>query len=162
MITDNKDAVSPVIGVLLMLVVCIIIAAVVAAFAGGLGGGTDKAPQASVSVKTDLDNHSLIFTNEGGEPFALSSIKMVLQSGTTKTTLTTADIGGNCVAFEEIPDSDSDMISVGDRFLLQGATPSWGTGIDFGSLNLPADNKIEWSIIDKDSDNVITAGSFVL
>lgn len=47
------EAVSPVVGVMLMLVVTIIIAAVVSAFAGGLTDNTQKAPQASV-VATDF------------------------------------------------------------------------------------------------------------
>ncbi len=49
-ITQKESAVSPVIGVLLMLVVTIIIAAVVSGFAGGLTGGQEKAPQASISA----------------------------------------------------------------------------------------------------------------
>ncbi|MBQ4134982.1 MAG: type IV pilin N-terminal domain-containing protein [Methanocorpusculum sp.] len=40
----KEDAVSPVIGVMLMLVVTIVIAAVVAAFAGGLATETESAP----------------------------------------------------------------------------------------------------------------------
>lgn len=49
--TKTRDcAVSPVVGVMLMLVVTIIIAAVVSAFAGGMGKTTDKAPQASFEV----------------------------------------------------------------------------------------------------------------
>jgi len=46
----KESAVSPVVGVLLMLVVTIIIAAVVSGFAGGLTGGTTKAPTASLEV----------------------------------------------------------------------------------------------------------------
>ena len=49
--TEQKDdAVSPVVGVMLMLVVTIIIAAVVAAFAGGLATSTEKAPTAVLDV----------------------------------------------------------------------------------------------------------------
>jgi len=49
---DREDAVSPVIGVMLMLVVTIIIAAVVSAFSGGLIGGTDqKAPALTMDIK---------------------------------------------------------------------------------------------------------------
>ena len=50
----NEDAVSPVIGVMLMLVVTIVIAAVVAAFAGGLGSDVERAPTAAL----DLDVYS--------------------------------------------------------------------------------------------------------
>jgi FlaG/FlaF family flagellin (archaellin) len=46
-----EDAVSPVIGVLLMLVVTIIIAAVVSGFAGGLVGTQQKAPSASFETR---------------------------------------------------------------------------------------------------------------
>ena len=40
----KEDAVSPVIGVMLMLVVTIVIAAVVAAFAGGIATDTEPTP----------------------------------------------------------------------------------------------------------------------
>ena len=48
----NEDAVSPVIGVMLMLVVTIVIAAVVAAFAGGIA--TDTEPTPSVVLTADV------------------------------------------------------------------------------------------------------------
>ncbi len=47
----EDSAVSPVVGVLLMLVVTIIIAAVVSGFAGGMAGGTKKTPDANMNVK---------------------------------------------------------------------------------------------------------------
>lgn len=47
---NKEEAVSPVVGVMLMLVVTIIIAAVVSGFAGGLMGGQQKAPSASFEV----------------------------------------------------------------------------------------------------------------
>jgi FlaG/FlaF family flagellin (archaellin) len=49
----ETDAVSPVVGVMLMLVVTIIIAAVVSGFAGGLAGDNKVAPSASIEVKID-------------------------------------------------------------------------------------------------------------
>lgn len=49
---SNERAVSPVVGVMLMLVVVIIIAAVVSGFAGGIiGGNAQKAPQLTVDGK---------------------------------------------------------------------------------------------------------------
>jgi hypothetical protein len=54
----NEQAVSPVVGVMLMLVVTIIIAAVVSGFAGGLAGGTKAAPSTSINVKIiSLENY---------------------------------------------------------------------------------------------------------
>ena len=46
----GEDAVSPVVGVMLMLVVTLIIAAVVSAFAGGLVSGTKKTPSLTMDV----------------------------------------------------------------------------------------------------------------
>jgi len=52
-IREYEDAVSPVVGVMLMLVVTIIIAAVVSGFAGGLigGGNNQKTPTLAMDVK---------------------------------------------------------------------------------------------------------------
>jgi FlaG/FlaF family flagellin (archaellin) len=47
---EKCDAVSPVVGVMLMLVVTIIIAAIVSAFAGGMGDHTGRAPVATIDV----------------------------------------------------------------------------------------------------------------
>ncbi|WP_292368071.1 type IV pilin N-terminal domain-containing protein [Methanoregula sp. UBA64] len=48
---SRESAVSPVVGVMLMLIVVIIIAAVVSGFAGGLMKGTQSAPQLVMDVK---------------------------------------------------------------------------------------------------------------
>jgi FlaG/FlaF family flagellin (archaellin) len=48
---NGEDGVSPVVGVMLMLVVTIIIAAVVSGFAGGLINGQSKSPALSMDVK---------------------------------------------------------------------------------------------------------------
>jgi FlaG/FlaF family flagellin (archaellin) len=50
-ISTKDEAVSPVVGVMLMLVVTIIIAAVVSAFAGGLAATQEKAPAASFEAR---------------------------------------------------------------------------------------------------------------
>lgn len=47
---ERDRAVSPVVGVMLMLVVTIVIAAIVSGFAGGLAGSQEKVPQASVAA----------------------------------------------------------------------------------------------------------------
>jgi archaeal type IV pilus assembly protein PilA len=63
---DNETAVSPVVGVMLMLVVTIIIAAVVSAFAGGLSQGTAKAPQLSLAAEAH-EGSSIILDFKGGD-----------------------------------------------------------------------------------------------
>jgi FlaG/FlaF family flagellin (archaellin) len=52
----REDAVSPVVGVLLMPGCTIIIAAIVSGFAGGLTSGQQKAPSISITKHTKLVN----------------------------------------------------------------------------------------------------------
>lgn len=61
----NTEAVSPVVGVMLMLVVTIIIAAVVSAFAGGMAGNQQKAPSGNFECKIINDG------TWGGSDFTL-------------------------------------------------------------------------------------------
>jgi len=73
----NSDAVSPVVGVMLMLVVTIIIAAVVSAFAGGVSQSTPKAPQ--VNIGAEVRNSSyIIIDHEGGD--ALNPTTIILKT----------------------------------------------------------------------------------
>lgn len=81
----KDSAVSPVIGVMLMLIVCIIIAAVVSGFAGSLTGETKKAPQLTISA--EARNFSYItMTHKGGDPISWQDIKIktLIPSGTFK------------------------------------------------------------------------------
>jgi len=63
---NTERAVSPVVGVMLMLVVTIIIAAVVSAFAGGLSTGTSKTPQVTLSA-TYSQSGGMIISHNGGD-----------------------------------------------------------------------------------------------
>lgn len=142
-----ESAVSPVVGVMLMLVVTIIIAAVVSAFAGGLSGDQSKTPQASLSARALIEDirdtdetdwastypadfqakNGLLFENTGGDSFALSDIYIQLQSGDNKYDIDTFDeiqsTEGTCLPSEvtsyimEIGSTDG-FITPGDKFML--------------------------------------------
>jgi len=79
----REDAVSPVVGVMLMLVVTIIIAAVVSGFAGGLASGTDKAPQAAFEAKISESSmggaygYEFTLKHLSGDPVDTRYIKLV-------------------------------------------------------------------------------------
>lgn len=84
-IMKNEHAVSPVVGVMLMLVVTIIIAAVVSGFAGGLISGTEKSPQAT--LKADYSRSTgFTLSHMGGD--AINTLKTVI------VVQPTADFGG--------------------------------------------------------------------
>jgi len=75
---EKDDAVSPVIGVMLMLVVTIIIAAVVSGFAGGLTATQKATP--SASIKTVIDADDLSFSMKVlsvSEPIDTAELKLV-------------------------------------------------------------------------------------
>lgn len=74
----NEHAVSPVVGVMLMLVVTIIIAAVVSAFAGGMGSSQSKTPQVSLSAEYSVANGMKIFHN-GGDTLTIGDFKILIK-----------------------------------------------------------------------------------
>ena len=63
----KEDAVSPVIGVMLMLVVTIVIAAVVAAFAGGLATETEATPIVVLDADVYEKNSKLVLRSLSGD-----------------------------------------------------------------------------------------------
>lgn len=74
----RDSAVSPVIGILLMLVVTIIIAAVVSGFAGSFTKEESKAPQ--VTIKGEFSQSSgLKLTHTGGDTLATMSTNVVIR-----------------------------------------------------------------------------------
>jgi FlaG/FlaF family flagellin (archaellin) len=78
----NQEAVSPVVGVMLMLVITIIIAAVVSAFAGGLSAGSEKAP--NVQIKASYSQaYGITIEHMGGDAIGTQTTTvMVRPSGT--------------------------------------------------------------------------------
>jgi len=74
----NERAVSPVVGVMLMLVVVIIIAAVVSGFAGSMMGTQKKVPQASIQGKFSISNGMQII-HAGGDPIALNDVNFIIR-----------------------------------------------------------------------------------
>ncbi|MDO8871141.1 MAG: type IV pilin N-terminal domain-containing protein [Methanoregula sp.] len=77
---SNTEAVSPVVGVMLMLVVTIIIAAVVSAFAGGMHTSTEKAPQLTISCKYS-QSEGLSISHNGGDAVGTRTAEIYLRNG---------------------------------------------------------------------------------
>jgi flagellin-like protein len=64
---DDERAVSPVIGVILMVAITVILAAVIGTFVLGLGDSVESAPQASFNFDYDSSNEKVTFTHRGGD-----------------------------------------------------------------------------------------------
>jgi len=103
----NDYAVSPVVGVMLMLVVTIIIAAVVSGFSGSLVSGQKSSPTLSMNVQvvntgSYLGSGFIANINGVSQPVSSSDIKIVTSWSTAMKDNTSADLYGTPLA--GIPD----------------------------------------------------------
>jgi flagellin-like protein len=78
-IQGDDRAVSPVVGVMLMLVVVIIIAAIVSGFAGGLINSNTKAPQATIQASYSVGAGTLTMYHAGGDELQIENIYLVVR-----------------------------------------------------------------------------------
>jgi FlaG/FlaF family flagellin (archaellin) len=151
---------------MLMLAVTVMIAAIVSTYAGGFSGGAEKSPQSSIRVIPNLDLHRIYFEHNGGDPFMLSSIQIILRTGDNTTSLSANDAGGSKVKnFTEVGNSGNNSdttIKAGDTFFIEGEDFGSGTGMKFGSMFLTNNTKITWLVVDKETSKTISMGSFYL
>ncbi len=84
----NEMAVSPVIGVILMVAITVILAAVIAAFVFGLGGTTTKAPTTSITAANNPDTptYDLKINHKGGDMLKGGEWKLSVVSATGSST----------------------------------------------------------------------------
>ncbi len=80
----NENAVSPVVGVMLMLVVTIIIAAIVSAYAGSSAQTNNKAPQATIqgTVYVNGTGPNIVkFNHMGGDELVTAKTQVLIRKG---------------------------------------------------------------------------------
>ena len=78
----EKRAVSPVIGVILMVAITVILAAVIGTFVLGLGDQVgDTAPNANFDVDVDDEEQNVTFTHTGGDQIDPSTLKFTTSGG---------------------------------------------------------------------------------
>jgi len=117
--SEDERAVSPVIGVILMVAITVILAAVIAAFVLDLGPG-DPAPQASIEwdVNTDYDGSEELGTlsHGGGDSIDLDDARFIVESDGETSTLTAAnnDFDGGDARLVEWNENDPDSFAVGN------------------------------------------------
>jgi archaeal type IV pilus assembly protein PilA len=162
----RKDAaVSPVVGVMLMLAVTIMVAAVVSTYAGGFSESPDKTPQSTIKVRADLDSNRTYFNHAGGDPFSLNSIQVVLLSGENKTTIRRSDAGRTCLNFSQVG-SNENTVRAGDTFYLESETPANSltdhSGLRFGKTVFWKNQEVTWMVIDTRTSRTISMGSLFL
>lgn len=132
----SEDAVSPVIGVMLLLVVTIVIAAVVAVFASGVGTDVEPAPATAVDVDEISDGYSTILkikSKPSGYTRArnqwIDESGIVVPSNEAKYREYYIVEGGNKVVFArlEVLDSSSDPPKTGEPYVMNGRSDLFKT-----------------------------------
>ena len=90
----NDEAVSPVIGVILMVAITVILAAVIAAFVFGMSGNISKTKTVAITTQK-IDSNSITIMNQGGQD---AGSLTVLNATTSPAMLTCsgAAAGGYC------------------------------------------------------------------
>ncbi len=157
----TEEAVSPVIGVILMVVITVIIAAIMAVFAFGVGA-PEKAPSASIKIiswNTAVSN--ITIQHVGGDALRLADSKIVIEQ---------TDIANQLVSRSEynpVTTNASIKFAAGDRIELKtnassvsfnnGAiTFAIGTFTGVGSTPLTAGNTVTVSVIHRPTDSVLS------
>ena len=123
----KEDAVSEVVGIMIMLTITVVLAAVVALVATSAVGDTEKPLTAEITA-VGVSGDEITFELISGEPFALSDIRVVL--GVREDSTKTASVAGT----EMIPlVSGTNTIFLGDRFKLTlgGMTVSTGEHLTY-------------------------------
>ena len=157
--TEKDDAVSPVVGVMLMLVVTIIIAAVVAAFAGGIATETKATPSAIIAVdehvltkyiatygSTNHDLTNMTLSNRGGETLSTNELSLVLEMNLASKTYQFGELMESAKSFGP---GDSVELHKDEEYGIVAQSVSDG-------------DVIKWQVIYTPNGQAISSGSFVV
>ena len=130
----DEDAVSPVIGVILMVAITVILAAVIGAFVLGIGGSQEQVPQASWEWSTGSPS-----SNVCSEPY----------SGGSGDTYHVTHQGGDELQTDNLEIGGSDC----------GSSNTVGAGNSLEVTDVPSDTTVSlvWKSPSSDSTNILTS-----
>jgi flagellin-like protein len=150
--TDDR-AVSPVIGVILMVAITVILAAVIGTFVLGLGDSLgDSQPTAQLSVDIDQSNSDITIEHGGGDSIEAEALTVIISgdnsSGTTVETEATSEF--------------ADRFNVGDvqetSFGGGSDTIANGEDIRVRVVHTPSDSILLDQTIQADEDVTLSSG----
>ena len=112
-LTKNDEAVSPVIGTVLMVAITVILAAVIAMYVFGLPGGITKTKVVAVSAQLG-SNEDILITYQGGQDDdSLVSLNITAPDGSTSSTLGKPIIGAPIILPGPWPSGPKHVLVVG-------------------------------------------------
>ena len=120
--TPKESAVSPVIGVILMVAITVILAAVIAAFVFGAAGNIQKTKTVAATVQQNENDISVTYQG-GTDDSSLSYMNITLPKSTTCAGVyTTADMAGGTIATGGLVEDDAtaaEKPNVGAVYILE-------------------------------------------
>jgi flagellin-like protein len=144
----DDDAVSPVIGVILMVAITVILAAVIGTFVLGLGGNVNQTPQASFTFEFTADASTggstsgdyINITHDGGDTLQASNLEVVgggqslwdgssgyvsnVGTGDGSATWSGDVTAGNAINIAETDESSNDFFNSGDTVRVTWSSPN--------------------------------------
>lgn len=157
----HEEAVSPVVGVMLMLVVTIVIAGLIAVFASDSVGSTASTPVTIFTVK-DIETKTILgspgstyidyveFAHKGGDTLSLDGIHVEFTCYGMVTSVPTPYLASS---------SGNNGLSTGDTLIVKSYDS--GNKIMVG-LDSAEGVPVSYKIIDTASNNAIASGNFVV
>jgi len=135
----EEDAVSPVIGVILMVAITVILAAVIGTFVLGLGENVQSAPQATLQVQESSTTSAFDLRHRGGDQLDFNELDIVVE-GSSNGNDGTYVYGGST---SYSTDGGDDVISAGqtDEITL-GTTGGDEEQVTVTLVHTPSDNII--------------------
>lgn len=159
---SSEDAISPVVGVMLMIVVTVIIVAVVSAFGTGLvGDDTTKTPIVKIEfggatasmVSGYADSKATLtqveFTHKGGDVLSLNNIEFSMKGSSQ---IITNYFPGT---YGEITSSSGTIAEVGDIISIKLPGTDWNG-------RYPSGDVVTWVLYDTRTDGILAQGDFVV
>ena len=148
--TKDNEAVSPVIGVILMVAITVILAAVIASFVFGMGGDLNRPPP-GVSLSAKSVDTDIIVSHDGGELLKGAEWKISVVPEGAPPLYLTSTAGDDFDVGQQIAFADY-VILASDAYNFSGTTNNWaystGTAFTPGSrydviiIHMPSKSKL--------------------
>lgn len=159
--TIKDDAVSPVVGVMLMIIVTVVIAAVITGFATGIIGGDDTSVSSTAMIELDDTSiksnllYTVDFVHRGGDAIPLDDIEITFFSRSKQSI--TNYFPGYLGTLTVPGKSGSDVIlGVGDVMKITI------TGYSHENAKYESGDKVIWTVYNKRTDAVLADGVLIV
>jgi flagellin-like protein len=161
---SDEDAVSPVIGVILMVAITVILAAVIGTFVLGLGSQTASAPQAQFTFGEDDDafgagGDALNITHDGGDSIPADTLSVQVNgdalwdgSATPQAQADPDGDGNNEISTTNTAGWSSGDLSAGNQLVIAESGTDTGDYIVSGNTA-----RVIWSAPNSDTTNTIAS-----